>query len=72
MPAKPLSTIALSDADAAGALMFVKLRLREAGVEPEWTAERTERVERLGGRASDLASVSTASLFIFVQVISWR
>jgi hypothetical protein len=50
--------VALYDADFASALQFVKQRLHEIGVEAEFTSAQTAYVERLGGRASDLASVS--------------
>jgi hypothetical protein len=49
--------VPLYDADAATALQFVKQRLRETGIESDLTPEQTAYVERLGGRASDLASV---------------
>ncbi|OBZ75791.1 Mitochondrial escape protein 2 [Grifola frondosa] len=54
LPSKPLSLIALSDADNASALSFVKQKLHDVGVEVEFTPEQTAYVERLGGRASDL------------------
>ncbi|KAI0030739.1 RNA12 protein-domain-containing protein, partial [Vararia minispora EC-137] len=57
LPSRPLNMIPLYDADAATALQFVKQRLREAGIPAEFTAEQTAYVERLGGRASDLASL---------------
>ncbi|THH15607.1 hypothetical protein EW146_g4901 [Bondarzewia mesenterica] len=57
LPSKPLNAIALYDADAASALQFVKQRLRESDADAEFTAHQTECIERLGGRASDLASL---------------
>jgi hypothetical protein len=58
LPSKPLSSIALYDADAASALSFVKQKLGDADINLEYTHAQTEYVERLGGRASDLESVS--------------
>ncbi|KIM87636.1 hypothetical protein PILCRDRAFT_815213 [Piloderma croceum F 1598] len=57
LPSKPLSSIALYDADAASALSFVKQKLKDAGVDQTFTAEQTAYLERLGGRASDLESL---------------
>ena len=57
MPSKPLNYVAIYDADAATALQFVKQRLTESGFDADFTSEQTEQVEKLGGRASDLASV---------------
>jgi hypothetical protein len=58
MPSKPLNTIALADADTESALSFVKKRLGESGLKISFTPEQTASVNRLGGRASDLESVS--------------
>ncbi|KAI0048209.1 exonuclease [Auriscalpium vulgare] len=57
LPSKPLNVIALSDADSASALQFVKMRLHEADVPADFTSEQNAYIERLGGRASDLASL---------------
>ncbi|KAI0060858.1 hypothetical protein BV25DRAFT_1839423 [Artomyces pyxidatus] len=57
LPSKPLQFIALYDADAGSALQFVKSRLRDANVDVAFTSEQTAYIERLGGRASDLASL---------------
>lgn len=57
LPSKPLNSIALYDADAASALQFVKQRLHESGIDADFSEKETMYVERLGGRASDLASV---------------
>ncbi|KAJ6618269.1 RNA12 protein-domain-containing protein [Mycena sp. CBHHK59/15] len=57
LPSKPLSTIALSDADAASALAFVKRKLKDADITLDYTREQVAYVERLGGRASDLESL---------------
>lgn len=61
LPSKPLNIIALSDADSASALSLVKQKLQEAQVEIEFGHEETSYVERLGGRAEDLESVSPTS-----------
>ncbi|KIJ60595.1 hypothetical protein HYDPIDRAFT_32020 [Hydnomerulius pinastri MD-312] len=57
LPSKPLNSIALTDADSDSALSFVKQHLRDAGLFTELTAPQTTCIERLGGRASDLASM---------------
>lgn len=62
LPSKPLNSIALHDADAASALSFVKQKLKDAGIDQTFTAEQTAYLERLGGRASDLESVSCCML----------
>lgn len=59
MPTKPLYSIGLSDADASSSLSFMKQKLRDAGVDLDFTQEQTDYVARLGGRASDLESVRT-------------
>lgn len=58
LPSKPLVSIALSDADPRSSISFVKQKLKDADVLVDFTAEQTAYVERLGGRASDLESVS--------------
>ena len=57
LPAKPLHSIALSDADAASSLSFVKQRLYDTSTDIEISGQEATFVERLGGRASDLESV---------------
>ncbi|KAJ7197249.1 RNA12 protein-domain-containing protein [Mycena pura] len=57
LPSKPLQTIALSDADEASALAFVKRKLKDAGINLEYTREQVASVQCLGGRASDLESL---------------
>ncbi|KAF5330523.1 hypothetical protein D9619_005680 [Psilocybe cf. subviscida] len=57
LPTKPLSSIALSDADAGSSLSFVKQKLLDAGLEVQLTSKDAQFVERLGGRASDLESL---------------
>ena len=56
-PSKPLNFVAIYDADAASSLQFVKQRLGESGFDVGFTPDQTERIGRLGGRASDLAAV---------------
>lgn len=58
LPSKPLNVIALSDADSASALSLVRQKLQDAQGEIEFGREETAYVERLGGRAEDLESVS--------------
>ena len=50
--------MALSDADASSALSFVMQKLREDGSVKTLTSDQRRYVGRLGGRASDLESVS--------------
>ncbi|TCD65369.1 mitochondrial escape protein 2 [Steccherinum ochraceum] len=57
LPSKPLNLIALSDADNASALSFVKQKLHDVDVEIDFTKEQISYVQRLGGRASDLESL---------------
>uniref|UniRef100_A0A8H7Y4C2 Mitochondrial escape protein 2 n=1 Tax=Psilocybe cubensis TaxID=181762 RepID=A0A8H7Y4C2_PSICU len=57
LPTKPLSSIALSDADPKSSLSFVKQKLSDAGVDIGISTQETHLVERLGGRASDLESL---------------
>lgn len=68
LPSKPLNSIALYDADAASALSFVKKKLKDAGIDQEFTQEQTTYVERLGGRASDLESVRLSSYFCLANL----
>jgi len=58
MPSKPLNSIALSDADSASSLSFVKQKLHDSGIDIGISGQQAQSVERLGGRASDLESVS--------------
>lgn len=67
LPSKPLTLIALSDADATSALQFVKQKLRDAHINLEYTQAQTDAVQRLGGRASDLESVSPVSAIIVIH-----
>jgi len=56
-PAKPLTSVALEDADATSALTFVQQKLHDAGLDYQFTKQQTAYVERLGGRASDLETL---------------
>lgn len=58
LPSKPLNSIALYDADASSALNFVHQKLQDAGVDLNYGQTHVAAVERLGGRVSDLESVS--------------
>ena len=55
---KPLALVTLADADNASALTFVKQRLYDVDLGIKFSKNQTALVERLGGRASDLESVS--------------
>ncbi|KAI0797741.1 exonuclease [Abortiporus biennis] len=57
LPSKPLNLIALSDADSASALSFVKQKLHDVDVDIDFTKEQVVQVQRLGGRASDLEAL---------------
>jgi hypothetical protein len=70
LPTKPLNSIALYDADAASALSFVKQKLKDMGVDYTFTSEQTAYVERLGGRASDLESVSCGRPYKFSHLLT--
>lgn len=56
---KPLNSIALYDADAASSLAFVKQKLGD-NANVAFTENEVQCLQRLGGRASDLESVSTS------------
>lgn len=55
---KSLNSIALYDADPASSRAFVKQKLRDAGADIAFTGDESNYLQRLGGRASDLESVS--------------
>ena len=57
LPSKPLYSIGLSDADAESSLSFMRQKLKDAGIDVDFTKEQTASIARLGGRASDLESV---------------
>jgi hypothetical protein len=52
-----LFSVALSDADAASALSFVKDKLGDAAVQLEFHDAQIASLQKLGGRAIDLESV---------------
>ena len=58
LPSKPLHQVSLSDADNASALSFVTQKLHDAGVDVKFSNAQISYIGRLGGRASDLESVS--------------
>ena len=58
LPSKPVNIIALSDADSVSALSLVRQKLQDAQIDINFGREETSLVERLGGRAEDLESVS--------------
>jgi len=69
LPAKPINFIPLSDADPESSLSFVMQKLLDRGIDVEIFAGQTAYVERLGGRASDLESVSPRiSLFLLSSI----
>jgi hypothetical protein len=57
LPTKPLNAIALSDADPASALSYVKQQLQGVEAADTLDASETAHIERLGGRTRDLESV---------------
>lgn len=65
LPTKPLNFVALSDADSRTALSFVQQKLKDADADVTFTSETSAYIERLGGRASDLESVSTICVYFF-------
>ena len=58
LPSKPLNQVSLSDADNASALSFVKQKLHDNGLDVQFSQSQITHLQRLGGRASDLESVS--------------
>lgn len=57
LPTKPLTSIALNDADPASALSFVQDKLRQYGVSSALTKDQMLQIDRLGGRSSDLEAL---------------
>lgn len=57
LPSKPLTSIALEDADPSSALSFVQDKLSQFGVKSNLSKEQKLQIGRLGGRSSDLESV---------------
>lgn len=60
LPAKPLNAVAISDADPASSLSYIKQKLKDASVDYNITPEEMSLIERTGGRASDLDTVREA------------
>lgn len=58
LPSRPLTSIALTDADSDTALKYVTWKLSDAGVERLLQFNDLKIVEKLGGRISDLDVVS--------------
>ncbi|KAG8967252.1 mitochondrial escape protein 2 [Tulasnella sp. 419] len=58
LPSRPLASIALADADPATALSFVRGKLAAAGASPDLTTDEISWINRLGGRASDLDTLT--------------
>ncbi|KAJ1307477.1 hypothetical protein OPQ81_001576 [Rhizoctonia solani] len=54
LPSRPLTSIALSDADADTALKYVTWKLSDVGVAQSLRSNDLKIVEKLGGRISDL------------------
>ncbi|KAH7341824.1 RNA12 protein-domain-containing protein [Rhizoctonia solani] len=54
LPSRPLTSIALSDADADTALKYVTWKLSDAGVVQSLRFNELRIIEKLGGRISDL------------------
>ncbi|KAG9096084.1 mitochondrial escape protein 2 [Ceratobasidium sp. 370] len=54
LPSRPLTSIALSDADTETALKYVTWKLSDAGIERSLQSNELKIVGRLGGRISDL------------------
>ena len=57
LPARPLVSVALTDADAASARSLMQSRLRLAGAKDTLTEQELLAIDKLGGRTSDLAGV---------------
>ncbi|CAE6424890.1 unnamed protein product [Rhizoctonia solani] len=54
LPSRPLTSIALSDADTDTALKYVTWKLSDVGVAQSLRSNELKTVEKLGGRISDL------------------
>lgn len=63
LPSKPLHTVALSDADTSSALAYVMHKLNLGNEPTSFTVEQEKCIERLGGRASDLETVSITFIY---------
>ena len=58
LPTKPINFVPLSDADPESSLSFVMQKLLDSGIDSGISVQQMAYMERLGGRASDLESVS--------------
>jgi len=58
LPTKPINFVSLSDADPESSLSFVMQKLHDIGIDSGISVQQMAHMERLGGRASDLESVS--------------
>ena len=58
LPTKPINFVPLSDADPESSLSFVMQKLLDSGIDCGISVQQMAHMERLGGRASDLESVS--------------
>jgi hypothetical protein len=58
LPTKPINFVPLSDADPESSLSFVVQKLLDSGIDSGISVQQLAHMERLGGRASDLESVS--------------
>ncbi|CAE6410859.1 unnamed protein product [Rhizoctonia solani] len=58
LPSRPLTSIALSDADADTALKYVTWKLSDAGLVQSLRSNELKILEKLGGRISDLDTAS--------------
>ncbi|KZV61714.1 hypothetical protein PENSPDRAFT_693157 [Peniophora sp. CONT] len=57
LPARPLVSVALTDADTASARALMQARLRMVGAKDSLDEQELGAIDKLGGRASDLAGV---------------
>ncbi|VDC07176.1 unnamed protein product [Peniophora sp. CBMAI 1063] len=57
LPARPLVNVALTDADAESARGLMRARLRAVGIKEDLDDSSLKAIDKLGGRASDLAGV---------------
>ena len=58
LPTKPINFVPLWDADPESSLSFVMQKLLDIGINSRISVQQMAYMERLGGRASDLESVS--------------
>lgn len=67
LPTKPINFVPLSDADPESSLSFVMQKLLDSGIDSGISVPQMAYMERLGGRASDLESVSRWITFLFLS-----